>query len=68
VWPPSIPRMTAYEILALLLAVSFALNAGLAAGILARSGGKSIQAAVLVGAGTASTILTIYFTAVGAYR
>lgn len=67
-WPPNILRMTTIEILVLLLAASCALNAGLGAGILARSSGKSIQAAVLVGAGTVSTILTIFFTAVSAYR
>ncbi len=67
-WSRNIPRMTAFEILALLLAVSGALNVGLAAAILARSSGKSLQAAVLVGAGTVSTILTLYFTAVSAYR
>jgi hypothetical protein len=66
--PRTVPPMTTIEILALFLALSVALNLALSASILARGAGKSMPAATLVGASTATTALTIFFAAVSAYR
>jgi hypothetical protein len=62
------PGMTTGEILTLLLALSGALNLAIVAGALARTSGKSLAAAALVGGGAALTGLTVFFAAVAAYR
>ncbi len=60
--------MTLLEVLGLALAISFAVNIGLATGILAKAGGKSIFVAIGIGAGAAATVITLFLGAVAAYR
>ena len=60
--------MTTTEVLALLLALSFGINIALVAGILARRAGAGTVQILLAGGGVVGTVLTIFFTAVGAYR
>jgi hypothetical protein len=60
--------MNAAKILALLLALSGALNIAFAAGITARHAGATLAQAILTGAGAGGTVLAIFFTAVGAYH
>ncbi|MGW2827282.1 hypothetical protein ACWC24_40865 [Streptomyces sp. NPDC001443] len=60
--------MSPLQILALLLALSTALNLAIAASLLAQHSGASVCQAILTGAGTAATGLGIYFAAVAAYR
>jgi hypothetical protein len=60
--------MTAVQILSLLLALSTALNIAFATGVTAYGGGVRAPQAVLAGVATAGTVLTIYFTAVQAYK
>jgi len=56
------------QVLTLLLALSCALNIAFAAGITARQAGASIAQAILTGAGSAGTVMAIFFTAVSAYH
>ncbi|GGU65855.1 MULTISPECIES: hypothetical protein [Streptomyces] len=60
--------MSPLQILALLLALSTALNLAIAASLLAQRSGAGVCQAILTGAGTAATGLGIYFAAVAAYR
>jgi len=60
--------MHALQVLTLLLAVSGALNVAFTAGITARLAGTGLAQAILTGAGAASTVLAIFFTAVSAYH
>ncbi|QOV36878.1 hypothetical protein IM697_44255 [Streptomyces ferrugineus] len=59
--------MSPLQVLALLLALSIALNIATAVGLLARRSGADLPHAVLTGAGAAATALGIYFAAVAAY-
>ena len=56
------------QILTLLLALSGALNVAFGAGITARHAGASHAQAILTGAGSAGTVMAIFFAAVSAYR
>jgi hypothetical protein len=56
------------QILTLLLALSGAVNIALAAAITARAAGATAPQAILTGAGSAGTVMAIYFTAIAAYR
>jgi len=56
------------KVLALLLAVSCAVNVAFAAGIIAHAGGMGVPQALLTAGGAAGTVLTIYFLAITAYR
>jgi hypothetical protein len=56
------------QVLAMLLALSGALNAAFAVGITARIAGASPAQAILTAAGAAGTVLAIFFTAVSAYH
>jgi hypothetical protein len=60
--------MSTLQILALLLALSTALNIAMTASLIAHRSGASIPHALLTGAGAAATSLGIYFAAVSAYR
>jgi hypothetical protein len=60
--------MNAAKILALLLALSGALNIAFAAGITSRHAGVTLAQAILTGAGAGGTALVIFFAAVGAYH
>jgi len=60
--------MHALQVLTLLLAVSGALNVAFIAGITVRLAGTGLAQAILTGAGAASTVLAIFFTAVSAYH
>ena len=60
--------MNAVKVLTLLLALSGALNAALAAGITARHAGAGPAQAILTGGGAAGTVLALFFTAVSAYH
>jgi hypothetical protein len=60
--------MHATEILTLLLALSGALNTAFAAGIVARHAGASPAQAIMTAAGTAGTVMAIFFAAVSAYH
>jgi hypothetical protein len=55
------------QILALLLALSGALNAASAAGLAARLAGASPAQAVLTAGAAAATVMAIFFAAVSAY-
>lgn len=59
--------MSPTQILALLLAVSTALNIAIIAGLLAHRSGATTPTAILTGAGAAATSLGLYFTAISAY-
>jgi hypothetical protein len=56
------------QVLTLLLALSGALNVAFASGITARCTGTSIAQAILTAAGSAGTVMAIFFTAVSAYH
>ena len=56
------------QILTLLLALSGAVNVAFTTGITARVAGASVAQAILAGAGSAGTVLAIFFAAVSAYR
>jgi hypothetical protein len=60
--------MSAERVLTLLLALSGALNAALAAGITARHAGASTAQAILTSAGAAGTVMIIFFAPVSAYH
>ena len=60
--------MTAVQILSLLLALSTALNIAFTTGLTAHRIGIGAPQAAFAGAAAAGTALTIYFTAVQAYR
>jgi|SoimicMinimDraft_17_1059745.scaffolds.fasta_scaffold204842_1 hypothetical protein len=60
--------MNAERVLALLLALSGALNVALAVGITARHAGAGPAQAILTGAGAAGTVMAIFFAAVSAYH
>ncbi|MFI0479703.1 hypothetical protein [Actinomadura sp. 9N215] len=60
--------MSPQQTLALLLALSTALNIAITAGLLARSADASTPHAILTGAGAAATLLGLYFAAVAAYH
>jgi|HubBroStandDraft_2_1064218.scaffolds.fasta_scaffold2566176_1 hypothetical protein len=60
--------MHTLQVLTLLLAISGALNVAFTAGITARLAGTGLAQAILTGAGAASTVLAIFFTAVSAYH
>jgi hypothetical protein len=56
------------QLLTLLLALSGALNVAFVAGITARHAGASNAQAILTGAGSAGTVMAIFFAAVSAYH
>jgi hypothetical protein len=56
------------QVLALLLALSGALNVAFAAALTARHAGASPAQAILTAAGTAGTVMAIFFAAVSAYH
>jgi hypothetical protein len=60
--------MDTTRILTLLLALSGAVNVAFAAGITARTAGASPAQAILTGAGSAGTVMAIFFAAVAAYQ
>jgi hypothetical protein len=60
--------MHATQILTLLLALSGALNIAFVAGMLARRAGASPAQAIMTAAGTAGTVMAIFFAAVSAYH
>ena len=60
--------MNAERVLALLLALSGALNVALAVGITVRHAGAGPAQAILTGAGAAGTVTAIFFAAVSAYH
>jgi hypothetical protein len=60
--------MHATQILTLLLALSGAVNVGFAAGLTARAAGASPAQAILTGAGSAGTVMAIFFAGVSAYQ
>jgi len=60
--------MTINQVLLLLLALSVAVNIGFAAGWVARTNGKSLPTATLIGGSAVATTLTVFFAAVAAYR
>jgi hypothetical protein len=60
--------MHTVQVLALLLAMSGALNVAFAAGLTARHAGAAPAQAILTAAGAAATVLSIFFVAVSAYR
>lgn len=60
--------MHAGQVLGLFLALSGALNAGFAVGILARLAAATRAQAVLTALGAVGTVMTIYFIAVSAYH
>ena len=60
--------MHALQILALLLAISTALNISFTTGIIARHAGASTAQAILTAASAAGTVLALFLTAVSAYR
>ena len=60
--------MNAERVLALLLALSGALNVALAVDITARHAGAGPAQAILTGAGAAGTVMAIFFAAVSAYH
>jgi len=60
--------MHAVQVLALLLALSGALNIAFATGIIARYAGSSLAQAILAASGAAGTVMAIFFAAVSAYH
>jgi hypothetical protein len=60
--------MHASQILTLLLALSGALNAAFAAGIIACHAGASTAQAILTAAGAAATVMATFFAGVSAYH
>jgi len=60
--------MHATQILTLLLALSSSLNISFITGITARYAGARHAQAILTAAGTAGTIMAIFFAAVSAYH
>ena len=60
--------MHAVQVLALLLALSGALNVAFTAGITARLAGVGLAQAILTAGGAAGTVMAIFFAAVSAYR
>lgn len=60
--------MTPVQVLALLLALSVALNLGCASGIIAIYAGVSVAQAVLLGGGTVGGVMTLFLAGVGVYR
>ncbi|MER5382322.1 hypothetical protein ABT040_18925 [Streptomyces sp. NPDC002688] len=60
--------MNPLQLLALLLALSAALNLAFTAGLLAHRSGADVTRAIRAGAGAAATALGIYFAALAAYR
>lgn len=60
--------MQSTQILALLLALSGAVNIAFAAAITARAAGANPAQAILTGAGSAGTVMAIFFAAVAAYQ
>ena len=60
--------MHAVQILALLLALSVAVNVALAAGITARLAGARYPQAILTGAGALGSVMAIFFAGVAAYH
>jgi hypothetical protein len=60
--------MHATQVLTLLLALSSALNISFITGIAARYAGARPAQAILTGAGTAGTVMAIFFAAVSAYH
>ncbi|QXJ25795.1 hypothetical protein AGRA3207_007345 [Actinomadura graeca] len=60
--------MSPVQILALLLALSTALNIAITAGLLARSTGAGTVNAILTGAGAGATATGLYLAAVTAYH
>lgn len=60
--------MHAVQVLTLLLALSGTLNVAFATGITARHAGAGTAQAILTAAGTAGTVMALFFTAVSAYR
>ncbi|MFD9949407.1 hypothetical protein ACFWYW_58315 [Nonomuraea sp. NPDC059023] len=60
--------MNPEQILALLLAVSIALNIAITAYLIARAAGIGTAQSILTGAGAAATGLGLYLAAVAAYH
>jgi hypothetical protein len=60
--------MHAMQVLTLLLALSGALNMAFAAGITAYCARASASQAILTAAGTAGTVMAIFFTGLAAYH
>jgi len=60
--------MNAMQVITLFLALSGALNASFAAGITAHRAGASIPQAILTAAGTAGTVMAIFFAGLSAYN
>jgi hypothetical protein len=60
--------MSPVQILALLLALSFALNIAITAGVIAHHSGTNLGRAILTGAGAAATTMGIYLAAIAAYQ
>jgi hypothetical protein len=56
------------QILTLLLALSSAVNVAFAAAITARAAGATPAQAILTGAGSAGTVMAIFFAAIAAYQ
>lgn len=60
--------MNTVKILSLLLALSSAVNVAFGTGITARAAGASTAQAILTGAGSAGTVMAIFFAGVAAYQ
>jgi len=56
------------QVLALLLALSGALNTGFAIGAVAHRAGASAPQAILTASGAAGTVMAIFFAALSAYH
>jgi hypothetical protein len=62
------PGMNPQQVLALMLALSAALNVAIITALIARKANVGAPNAILTGAGAAATSLGLYFAAVLAYR
>lgn len=60
--------MITVQLLALLLALSVALNVGVAACLLAYRAGTALPGALLVGGGALGGVMALFLSAVSAYR
>jgi hypothetical protein len=60
--------MHTIQILTLLLALSGAVNVAFAIAITARAAGATPAQAILTGAGSAGTVMAIFFAAIAAYQ
>ncbi|CNE48064.1 Uncharacterised protein [Mycobacterium tuberculosis] len=66
-WTTSLGHMKPIEIVALLLALSIALNIAFTAGLVVYRAERDLPRAILTGASAAATTLVLYLTAVTAY-